>query len=44
MHPCTMQDDDVLKAIVAEFGNNWYLVADVLRSASAMAGVHRWGQ
>jgi hypothetical protein len=35
------QDDAVLAAIVAEFGFNWSLVADVLRSASAVSGQYR---
>lgn len=39
--PSSTQDDNVLIAIVTEFGANWHLVADVLRAASTMAGVYR---
>ncbi|KAL6761973.1 hypothetical protein V8C86DRAFT_744167 [Haematococcus lacustris] len=39
--PWTQQDDQILIAIVAEFGQNWYLVADVLRATSVMAGIAR---
>ncbi len=35
------QDDQVLVAFVTEFGQNWYLVADVLRTANSIAGVSR---
>jgi len=37
----THQDDQVLAAIVCEFGQNWVLVADILRSASSMTGHYR---
>lgn len=39
--PWSQQDDQLLIAIVAEFNQNWHLVADVLRSASSMSGVTR---
>lgn len=35
------QDDQVLVAFVTEFNQNWALVADVMRSCSAMAGISR---
>lgn len=38
---CRLQDDQLLIAIVTEFNQNWHLVADVLRSASTMSGIHR---
>ncbi|KAK9824609.1 hypothetical protein WJX72_011693 [[Myrmecia] bisecta] len=37
----TPQDDQLLCAIVHEFGANWVLVSDVLSSSSAMQGIHR---
>jgi hypothetical protein len=40
-HGWTSTDDELLCALVSEFGQNWGFVADVLSSTSALQGVVR---